>query len=287
MVKQMVIISGLSGSGKSIALQTLEDEGFFCIDNLPISFIPRFMQEIHQQQNLKKLAIGIDARSFPDDLIEAESILKEIESLASITPKVLFLDTNDEIIIKRYSHTRRKHPLTNTEVSLVDAIKQERELLSPIRTRADIVIDSSMLNVHELRSILKERLIDNEHSSLSINIISFGYKNGIPLDADFVFDARMLTNPHWVPSIREFNGLSQEINDFFAETQDIQDFYNDIAEFIVKWLPSFKIGTRSYLTIAIGCTGGKHRSVYLAQRLFELLQADNTVLVKHRELSNS
>ena len=287
MVEQIVIISGLSGSGKSIALQTLEDEGFFCIDNLPISFISRFMQEIQGQKGLTHLAIGVDARSFPEDLTEAETILEEIQKIASITPKVLFLDTNNDVIIKRYSHTRRKHPLSGSELDLFDAIKYERELLSPIRTRADVVIDSSMLNVHELRSMLKERLINDQNNSLSINIISFGYRNGIPLDADFVFDARMLTNPHWVPSIREFNGLSQEINDFFAATQDIQEFYNDIAQFIVKWLPSFKIGTRSYLTIAIGCTGGKHRSVYLAQRLFELLQADNTVLVKHRELRHS
>ncbi len=285
MVQQMIIISGLSGSGKSIALQTLEDEGFFCIDNLPISFIPRFIEEIQQRKGIARLAIGVDARSFPEDLSEAESIFKQIEECTSLTPKILFLDANDEILIKRYSHTRRRHPLSSTEKSLVDAINYERELLSPLRLRANVLVDTSFLNVHELRSILKQRLIENNHSSLFINIISFGYRNGIPLDADFVFDARMLTNPHWIPHLREYTGLSSEITDFFAETEDIQDFYHDIAGFITKWLPSFKKGTRSYLTIAIGCTGGKHRSVYLAQRLFELLQAENNVLVKHREIN--
>ncbi|HIW05747.1 MAG TPA: RNase adapter RapZ [Candidatus Ignatzschineria merdigallinarum] len=284
-MQQMIIISGLSGSGKSIALQTLEDEGFFCIDNLPITFIPRFIEEIQQRQGISRLAIGVDARSFPEDLAEAESIFDQIEACTSLKPKILFLDANDDVLIKRYSHTRRRHPLSSTEKSLTDAINYERELLSPLRLRANVLVDTSFLNVHELRSILKQRLIENSKNSLFINIISFGYRNGVPLDADFVFDARMLTNPHWIPHLREYTGLDTEITNFFADTEDIQEFYNDIATFITKWLPTFKKGTRSYLTIAIGCTGGKHRSVYLAQRLFELLQADNNVLVKHREIN--
>ncbi len=284
-MQQMIIISGLSGSGKSIALQTLEDEGFFCIDNLPITFIPRFIEEIQQRQGISRLAIGVDARSFPEDLAEAESIFDQIEACTSLKPKILFLDANDDVLIKRYSHTRRRHPLSSTEKSLTDAINYERELLSPLRLRANVLVDTSFLNVHELRSILKQRLIENSKNSLFINIVSFGYRNGVPLDADFVFDARMLTNPHWIPHLREYTGLDTEITNFFADTEDIQEFYNDIATFITKWLPTFKKGTRSYLTIAIGCTGGKHRSVYLAQRLFELLQADNNVLVKHREIN--
>lgn len=284
-MQQMIIISGLSGSGKSIALQTLEDEGFFCIDNLPITFIPRFIEEIQQRQGISRLAIGVDARSFPEDLAEAESIFDQIEACTSLKPKILFLDANDDVLIKRYSHTRRRHPLSGTEKSLTDAINYERELLSPLRLRANVLVDTSFLNVHELRSILKQRLIENSKNSLFINIVSFGYRNGVPLDADFVFDARMLTNPHWIPHLREYTGLDTEITNFFADTEDIQEFYNDIAAFITKWLPTFKKGTRSYLTIAIGCTGGKHRSVYLAQRLFELLQADNNVLVKHREIN--
>lgn len=284
-MQQMIIISGLSGSGKSIALQTLEDEGFFCIDNLPITFIPRFIEEIQQRQGISRLAIGVDARSFPEDLAEAESIFDQIEACTSLKPKILFLDANDDVLIKRYSHTRRRHPLSSTEKSLTDAINYERELLSPLRLRANVLVDTSFLNVHELRSILKQRLIENSKNSLFINIVSFGYRNGVPLDADFVFDARMLTNPHWIPHLREYTGLDTEITNFFADTEDIQEFYNDISTFITKWLPTFKKGTRSYLTIAIGCTGGKHRSVYLAQRLFELLQADNNVLVKHREIN--
>lgn len=285
MMQNMIIISGLSGSGKSIALQTLEDEGYFCIDNLPITFVPRFIEEIQQKNQIHKLAIGVDARSFPEDLVEAEHILKEIEQFTTLKPRILFLDTNDETLIKRYSHTRRRHPLTSSSMRLAEAITKERELLAPLRSSADVAIDTSFLNVHELRSILKERLIDNQKNSLSISIISFGYRNGIPLDADFVFDARMLTNPHWIPELREYTGLDQAIIDYFATSDDIQAFYADIANFITKWLPSFKQGTRSYLTIAIGCTGGKHRSVYLSQRLFDLLSEDNNTIVKHREIN--
>lgn len=285
MMQNMIIISGLSGSGKSIALQTLEDEGYFCIDNLPISFIPRFIEEIQQKNQTSKLAIGVDARSFPEDLLEAEHILKIIEKSTALKPRILFLETNDETLIKRYSHTRRRHPLTSASVSLSDAITKERELLSPLRSSADVTIDTSFLNVHELRAILKDRLIENKRVALAISIVSFGYRNGIPLDADFVFDARMLTNPHWVPELREYTGLDQPVIDYFATTDDIQEFYSDIAHFITKWLPSFAQGTRSYLTIAIGCTGGKHRSVYLSQKLFQLLSEDYSTIVKHREIN--
>ena len=285
MMQQMIIISGISGSGKSIALQTLEDEGFFCIDNLPITFIPRFIEEIQQKNRINKLAIGVDARSFPEDLAEAEKILTEIEEYTTLKPQILFLDTNDETLIKRYSHTRRRHPLTTSKVALAEAISSEREILAPLRSSADIILDTSFLNVHELRSILIERLIDNQRAQLSIQVVSFGYRNGIPLDADFVFDARMLTNPHWIPELRAYTGLDKPVVDFFNETEDIQSFYQDIAGFITKWLPSFKSGTRSYLTIAIGCTGGKHRSVYLSQKLFEALQETANVIVKHREIT--
>lgn len=285
MMQNMIIISGLSGSGKSIALQTLEDEGYFCIDNLPITFIPRFIEEIQQKNQTSKLAIGVDARSFPEDLAEAENIIKEIEKATALKPRILFLETNDDTLIKRYSHTRRRHPLTTSTISLSDAILKERELLSPLRSSANVTIDTSFLNVHELRAILKERLIDNKSTALSISIISFGYRNGIPLDADFVFDARMLPNPHWIPELREYTGLEQPVIDYFAKTDDIQAFYSDIAGFITKWLPSFQEGTRSYLTIAIGCTGGKHRSVYLSQKLFKMLSETNNTIVKHREIN--
>ncbi len=285
MMQNMIIISGLSGSGKSIALQTLEDEGYFCIDNLPITFIPRFLEEIQQKNRISKLAIGVDARSFPDDLSEAEAVLQEIEKSTSFKPRILFLDTSDDILIKRYSHTRRRHPLTSAQVSLPEAIARENELLGPLRLRADVRIDTSFMNVHELRALLKDRLLEQKSTALAISIVSFGYRNGIPLDADFVFDARMLTNPHWVPELREYTGLDQEVIDYFAETEDIQNFYQDISEFIIKWLPSFKEGTRSYLTIAIGCTGGKHRSVYLSQKLFHELCDENNVIVKHREIN--
>ena len=285
MMQKMIIISGLSGSGKSIALQTLEDEGFFCIDNLPLTFIPQFLQEFQHKDRHQKLAIGVDARSFPEDLTESESIFDEIEAFTALSPQILFLETNDDTLIKRYSHTRRRHPLTSTKVSLLEAINKERELLSPLRSRADVTIDTTFLNVHELRALLKARLLESHKSALAIQIVSFGFRNGIPLDADFVFDARMLTNPHWVPELREYTGLEAPIIEYFAEMQDIQDFYQDILNFITKWLPSFKEGTRSYLTVAIGCTGGKHRSVYLSQKLFDALEKEENVIVKHREIT--
>lgn len=285
MMQKMIIISGLSGSGKSIALQTLEDEGFFCIDNLPLTFIPQFLQEFQHKDRHQKLAIGVDARSFPEDLAESESIFDEIEACTTLSPQILFLETNDDTLIKRYSHTRRRHPLTSSKVSLLEAINKERELLSPLRSRADVTIDTTFLNVHELRALLKARLLESHKSALAIQIVSFGFRNGIPLDADFVFDARMLTNPHWVPELREYTGLEAPVIEYFAEMQDIQDFYQDILNFITKWLPSFKEGTRSYLTVAIGCTGGKHRSVYLSQKLFDALEKEENVIVKHREIT--
>lgn len=285
MMQKMIIISGLSGSGKSIALQTLEDEGFFCIDNLPLTFIPQFLQEFQHKDRHQKLAIGVDARSFPEDLSASESIFDEIEAFTALSPQILFLETNDDTLIKRYSHTRRRHPLTSTKVSLLEAINKERELLSPLRSRADVTIDTTFLNVHELRALLKARLLESHKSTLAIQIVSFGFRNGIPLDADFVFDARMLTNPHWVPELREYTGLEAPIIEYFAEMQDIQDFYQDILNFLTKWLPSFKEGTRSYLTVAIGCTGGKHRSVYLSQKLFNALEKEENVIVKHREIT--
>lgn len=285
-MQQLIIISGLSGSGKSIALQTLEDEGYFCVDNLPLTFVPQFLEKFCQQNRLQKLAIGIDARGFPEDFAEADTLLSNIRERFNLIPKLIFLEASDEVLIKRYSHTRRKHPLSPLKQNLADSILYERELIAPLRDHVDIQIDTSTLNVHELRSLLKERLFGNSQNSLSLQIISFGYRNGLPLNADFVFDARALTNPHWEPTLRDFNGMDQEIIDYFAQMEDVQAYYADISQFIRQWLPKFKEGTRSYLTIAIGCTGGQHRSVYLAQRLFnELVEQEPNLYLKHREIS--
>ncbi len=285
-MQQLVIISGLSGSGKSIALQTLEDEGFFCVDNLPLTFVPQFLEKFCQQERLQKLAIGIDARGFPEDFSEADTLLQDIQSRFNIMPQLIFLEASNEVLIKRYSHTRRKHPLSLIKQNLADSILYERELIAPLKDYVNIQIDTSNLNVHELRSLIKERLFGTRENSVSLQIISFGYRNGLPLNADFVFDARALTNPHWEPALRDFNGMDPEIKEYFKEMEDIQSYYQDISSFIKKWLPKFKEGTRSYLTIAIGCTGGQHRSVYLAQRLFDELEKEEPNLyLKHREIS--
>ncbi|MDG9730131.1 RNase adapter RapZ [Ignatzschineria sp. RMDPL8A] len=282
---QLLIVSGLSGSGKSIALQTLEDEGFYCVDNLPLSFLELFLDKITENHNMRKLAIGLDARGFPEDLEGSDDILNRIRDNPNFAVKLLFLQASNEVLLKRYGATRRKHPLANKRQALLDAILYERTFLEPILKRADVILDTSFLNVHELRSTLISQLL-NQRNRLIIQIQSFGFKNGPPLDADFMFDARCLTNPHWNRELRDFTGLDEPVIEFFNTKADILDYYQDIRQFFFKWIPTIEKGTRAYLSIAIGCTGGQHRSVYLAKRLHdELSEHDYLVTLKHRELS--
>lgn len=281
---ELVIISGLSGSGKSIALQTLEDEGFYCVDNLPLSFLNAFFDKFHNHSQIKKVAVGIDARGFPEDLLNAQSFISE---MTGVFPKtnIVFLQASDEVLLKRYHETRRRHPLSNQTRGLLDSIQYERKVLETLLGSANLIIDTSTLNVHQLRQELKERVLETPNNALSIQLESFGFRNGIPLNADFVFDARSLSNPHWDPSIRPFTGQDPCVQTFLDAAPDVQSYLQTLKIALDQWIPTFEVGTRAYLTLSVGCTGGQHRSVYLVERLKEYLMAQNkSVIVRHREL---
>jgi UPF0042 nucleotide-binding protein len=281
----LVVVSGRSGSGKSTALHLLEDNGFYCIDNLPAGLLPELARQANNAgMDLPKVAISIDARNLPSDLQRFPELLKQVRN-SGITCDVLFLAATDEVLIKRFSETRRKHPLTNHSLSLGEAIATELELLGPIIDLANLKIDTSHLNLYQLRDILKQRLLGSRGSAPSVLIQSFGFKRGIPVDADLVFDVRCLPNPYWKPELRPFSGRDKQICDYLNDLPDVQEMYQDIFHFLQKWLPRYAAGERSYMTIAIGCTGGHHRSVYIAERLLlDLGTQTANMLIRHRDL---
>ena len=281
---ELIIISGLSGSGKSIALQTLEDEGFYCVDNLPLSFLNTFVQNFNSSLDEKRIAIGVDARGFAHDIRHAYDYFSQLAQ-QEINFKVLFLQASDEILLKRFHETRRKHPLSNNEKSLLQAISDERSLLEPILGQASLILDTSTFNVHELRQRLKESLLNNQSNQLAIQLESFGFKNGIPLNADFIFDARALTNPHWDAKLRPLTGKDQAIHHFFQQAEDVQAYLDALIQSLEIWLPQFSHSNRSYLTISVGCTGGQHRSVYLVEALYAHFKPHYQLLIHHRELA--
>lgn len=284
---ELIIISGLSGSGKSIALQTLEDEGFYCVDNLPLSFLNAFFDKFHNHSLIKKVAVGIDARGFPEDLLNAQSFISEMKDAFPKT-NIVFLQASDEVLLKRYHETRRRHPLSNQKRGLLDSIQYERKVLEALLSAANLIIDTSTLNVHQLRQELKERVLETPNNALSIQLESFGFRNGIPLNSDFVFDARSLSNPHWDPNIRAFTGQDACVQKFLDAAIDVQNYLQTLKIALDQWIPTFEVGTRAYLTLSIGCTGGQHRSVYLVERLNKYLTAQNkSVIVRHRELDEN
>lgn len=281
---QIILISGLSGAGKSIALETFEDEGFFCVDNLPLSFVLSFIEKFSEESSHKRLAIVVDARGFPDDLSEAKQIFASLGELSESIDFV-FLDATNEAIVQRYRDTRRRHPFYQAHLTLLDTIEHERKLLQPLKKYMDLHIDTSCLSVHDLRSLIKKQLLKNHtQHMLSIQLESFGFKNGTPLNADFIFDARCLTNPHWEPSLRPKTGRDIEVIEYLKDRSDVQAYLKDLEDFFYTWLPRFEQGTRAYLTIAIGCTGGQHRSVYLTEQLAKIIAKRYPLIVKHREL---
>jgi UPF0042 nucleotide-binding protein len=282
----IVIISGLSGSGKSVALHALEDMGFYCIDNLPVGLLTAFAREVTQQQlnDTGMVAAGIDARNRPDQLERFPDFIAELNQLG-ISCKILFLQADDATLLKRFSETRRKHPLSDKHTPLADAIEKERALLAPITASADLLIDTSRTNVHQLRELVMQSLGKTHATGFSVLLQSFGYKHGMPADADFVFDTRCLPNPHWQTDLRGKTGLDKEVAEYLEQQEIVHDYYRHIEQFLADWIPHFKADNRSYLSIAIGCTGGQHRSVYLVNRLAARL--GNTlgeVVTRHREL---
>lgn len=281
---KLIIVSGLSGSGKSIALNVLEDLDYYCIDNLPINMLDALATEIVAAGH-EFVAIGIDARNVAAELGVFPEQLKKLKK-SDIDCEIFFLEANDITLTKRFSETRRKHPLSSKETPLKEAIIQERHLLEPISAKADLRIDTSSTNVHQLRDIVKARVSKADNQSISIMFESFGFKHGVPIDADFVFDVRCLPNPHWVPELRALTGYDESVIQYLDGFAEVQEMVDDIMSFLDKWIPRFERDNRSYITIAIGCTGGQHRSVYLVNKLAKMIKnKHNNALSRHREIS--
>lgn len=283
---KLLIVSGRSGSGKTTALHVLEDLGYYCVDNLPVMLLPSLAWELRDSNGpgSQYLAVGIDARNMPDSTDQFTAMMQDLQEL-EIQPEIVFLDARDEVLIHRFSATRRRHPLSQRYSSLAEAIIAERRLLDAVVSRAALYLDTSDFNVHELRDIFRER-VGVPHSHMQILCESFAFKHGVPLDADLVFDARCLPNPHWHPALRDQTGLDRPVGEFLEQHETVGTFYTDVLAFLLKWIPQFRDNDRSYLTVAVGCTGGQHRSVYLAERLGKHLAAHYPgVRIRHRDLS--
>jgi len=276
---QLIIVTGLSGSGKSIALRALEDSGFYCIDNLPATLLPQISHHLEASQQTK-VAISIDSRSAALEALP--SAIEHLKSSGNIV-EVLFLESNVETLVKRFSETRRKHPLSDSNTTLAESISHERDLLAGLAGLGHH-IDTSNLSANALRNYIRE-IIAQPSNSLVLLFTSFGFKNGIPLDADFVFDVRSLPNPHYDPVLKPLTGKDQAVITFLENTPAAIEMLSDIQHYIDKWLPSFDQDNRSYLTIAIGCTGGQHRSVYFVEQLSKHFRQQQKVIVRHRELN--
>lgn len=281
----LVIVSGLSGAGKTTALHALEDLGYYCVDNLPAALLQEFARQIKSNpERYGKVALGIDARSRGSELARIPAILEQLSSDEALNCQLLFLSADDKILIKRFSETRRRHPLTTADQTLPEAIKKEQELLSPLITAADWVVDSSDTNIHQLRRQVW-KCIDESSQEMTIVMESFAFKRGVPQDVDFVFDARSLPNPYWVPELREYSGLDQPIKDWLGGYPEVGRMADDIFNFLANWLPSFQDTQRSYVTVGIGCTGGRHRSVFLVESLApRIRETHRDVMVHHREI---
>lgn len=283
---RIIIVSGLSGSGKTIALQTLEDLDCYCVDNLPFNLIRPLAQEIRAASATlpPTVAVGVDARNFFDELARFPTMLAELRS-SDLTVDVLFLQADDEILLKRYSETRRRHPLDLGSIPLREAIRQERHLLEPIVASADLIIDTSDTNIYQLRELLRARIHDTPREAMSLLFESFGFKNGVPADADFVFDVRCLPNPHWEPQLRPLTGLDRPVIEFLERQSEVMEMVADLRRLLEAWLPRFEASDRSYLTVSVGCTGGQHRSVFIAEALARHFNGiRDYVMVRHREL---
>ncbi len=284
---KLLIVSGLSGSGKSIALDTLEDCGFYCIDNLPVTLLEDFINHVVllDRKTYAKSAIGIDARNQSESLAAFSKILVVIRS-KGIDCEIIFMQAEESTLLKRYSETRRRHPLTDLNIPLKEALKLEKEMLTPIAKHASVVIDTSRTHYHQLRDLIRDQIGERDITHISLQFQSFGFKHGVPLDADFVFDARSLPNPYWVPDLRGLTGKDQLVVDFLQKQELVAELFKDIVDFLQRWIPRFEAEGRSYLTVAIGCTGGQHRSVYLVDALARQFKSPSlNVIVRHRELS--
>jgi UPF0042 nucleotide-binding protein len=287
----IIIISGLSGSGKSVALQSLEDIGYYCIDNLPAVLLLEFsrslfhnMADVESAGDLAGAAVSIDSRN-KLFLSELDSNLTELENHGTHY-RILFLDTEEQRLVRRYSETRRKHPLTDGKTPLIEGIRQERVLLQPLHDRAEKIIDTTETTPHELRGLIRDFAGVGLASGPLFLIESFGFKNGTPREADFVFDVRCLPNPYWEPELAGLTGMDGPVQAFLKSKPDVQEMIDEIFGFLSRWLPGFASENRSYITVAVGCTGGRHRSVYIGEQLKDaFLDRDISVQVRHRDLA--
>jgi len=284
---KLVVISGRSGSGKSTALQALEDVDFYCIDNLPARLLPELIEQmLGDPEHPARLAVSIDARNLVSNLHAFPEIIADLSKRGDLSCEILYLDAAESTLIKRYSATRRKHPLSDSQSGLREAIEYERDLLEGIASLADIRVDTTRLSLYELRDTIKLRIAQHSEQSLSLQFESFGFKHGVPLDVDFTFDVRMLPNPYWVPELRRFTGREREVIEFLERAPEVDEMIGDIRDFLERWIPHFRRNNRSYVTVGIGCTGGQHRSVYIAEQLAgHFGQLMDNVHVRHRELT--
>lgn len=282
---RLIIISGRSGSGKTIALHVLEDLGFYCIDNLPIDLLPELHK--HVGGSHAQIAVSIDARNIPQDLTHFKIIIQQFTAQPNHSCEIIYLDANDSTLLKRFSETRRKHPLSSKKTTLREAIQQEHQLLTPIASLADLTIDTTPLTHTELHHLIRDRVAHHDGSTLQLLLQSFGFKFGLPPDSDFVFDVRCLPNPYWEPILRPLTGIQAPVIEFLESQPHVQKMRQDIITFLTAWIPRFAADNRSYITIAIGCTGGQHRSVYMVDSIAKEIRKSQkkvNIQVRHREI---
>ncbi len=285
---RLIVVSGLSGSGKSVALNMLEDLDYYCVDNIPAGLLPGFIAyTVRTNEPAYRLtAVGVDARNRPEDLADVPRLVEELRR-SGVGCEMLFLRAENEVLLKRFSETRRRHPLGRTGLGLQEALDQEARLLAPVANAADLTVDTSRLSVHELRELVRERVVERKDGGPSLLFQSFAYRHGIPDDADFVFDARALPNPYWDPALREFTGRDAAVVRFLDQQEEVARFAADLQGFLERWLPSLVRSNRSYITVAVGCTGGQHRSVYLAEKLAAHFNGRfGQALIRHRDLAS-
>ena len=283
---KLTIISGRSGSGKSTVLHILEDRGYYCIDNLPASLLPALADRISNgDTHLSDIAVSIDARNISADLQQAPEIISELQA-RELSTEIIFLDANSQTLLKRFSESRRKHPLSNESIDLREAIDIESALLESISMMANLVIDTSNMSLHQLRDLVKNRLLETSETNMALLFESFGFKNGVPVDADLVYDVRCLPNPYWDTALRSLTGLDADVAKFLESQDEVQEMVDDITAYLEKWLPRYESNNRSYITVAVGCTGGHHRSVYMGEKLRRYFSSKiKNVQIRHRDLS--
>jgi RNase adapter protein RapZ len=284
---RIVVLSGLSGSGKSVALHMLEDLGFYCIDNIPAALLKPFVSHAVRgpERTYERAAVGLDARNTAAEIATVPQLTDELRR-SGIECEVIFLTATDDELLRRFAETRRKHPMSRHDVDLRAAIALERQLLEPIVYAADLVIDTSRLGVHALRELIKQRVGEPHAGRLSLTFESFGFKHGVPGDADFVFDARSLPNPYWEPALRGLTGRDAAVIRFLEGQTNVAALVADIAQFIRARIPEYIASNRGYLTVAVGCTGGQHRSVYIVEKLVAHFREQfPTVTSRHTSLS--